>query len=68
MKHKYQFYFFIRLARTTNSIENATHATIEPTIGHADLAGIIDNNVPTNAPIEKRIVPAKDETVPAICG
>lgn len=49
-------------------MDNATQATIDPTIGHAFLAGIKDNNVPTRAPIEKRMVPAKEETVPAICG
>lgn len=60
--------YFVFFAKRMKSIDNVTQATIDPTIGQAFFAGTNDSNVPTNAPIEKRIVPANEETVPAMCG
>lgn len=41
-----------------------TQNAIELTIGHSVLAGNIAIAVPTKAPTPKRIVPAKEDTVP----
>ncbi|MNF12521.1 hypothetical protein D3C76_1771920 [compost metagenome] len=44
------------------------HNAIEETIGQALLPGAIASIAPTNAPMLKRKVPAREDAVPAICG